>query len=52
MRSPGSERNLKAMPSRMSPECEEIAATRHAYIAAAITEIATARAELSGPQVG
>jgi hypothetical protein len=31
---------------------EEIAATRHAYVAAAITEIATLRAELSGPQVG
>jgi hypothetical protein len=31
---------------------DEIAATRHAYVAAAITEIATLRAELSGPQVG
>jgi hypothetical protein len=31
---------------------DEIAATRHAYIAAAITEIATLRAELSASQVG
>ena len=31
---------------------EEIVATRHAYIAAAITEIATLRGGLSGPQVG
>lgn len=30
----------------------EIAITRHAYIGAAVTEIATLRAELSGPQVG
>jgi hypothetical protein len=31
---------------------EEIAATRTAYVGAAVTEIATLRAELSGPQVG
>ena len=31
---------------------DEIAATRQAYIAAAITEIATLRGEISGPQVG
>ena len=31
---------------------EEIAATRHAYVAAAVTEIATLRAELSGPLLG
>ena len=31
---------------------DEIAATRHAYIAASITVIATARAELSGPRSG
>ena len=31
---------------------EEIAATRHAYVAAAVVEIASLRAELSGPQVG
>ena len=30
----------------------EIAATRSAYVAMAVTEIATLRAELSGPQVG
>jgi hypothetical protein len=30
----------------------EITATREAYIAAAVTEIATLRAELSGPQTG
>jgi hypothetical protein len=31
---------------------EEIAATRIAYVGAAVTEIATLRAELFGPQVG
>jgi hypothetical protein len=31
---------------------EEIAATRHAYIGAAITDIATLRGELSGRQLG
>ena len=31
---------------------DEIVATRHAYVAAVITDIATLRAELSGPQVG
>jgi hypothetical protein len=31
---------------------DEIVATRHAYIAAAITDIATLRAELSAPQLG
>jgi hypothetical protein len=30
----------------------EIVATRSAYVGAAITEIASLRAELSGPQVG
>jgi hypothetical protein len=30
----------------------EIEATSHAYVEAAVTEIATLRAELSGPQVG
>ena len=30
----------------------EIEATRHAYVAAAVTEIAVLRAELSGPLVG
>jgi hypothetical protein len=36
----------------MSDLEDEIAATRYAYIGAAVTEIATLRAELSGPQVG
>jgi hypothetical protein len=31
---------------------DEIAATRFAYVAAAVTEIASLRAELSGPQLG
>jgi hypothetical protein len=31
---------------------DEIAATRHAYVAAAVTEIAVMRAELSGPLLG
>ena len=30
----------------------EIAVARHAYVGAAVTEIATLRAQLSGPQVG
>jgi hypothetical protein len=31
---------------------EEIAATRHAYVGSAVTEIASFRARLSGPQHG
>jgi hypothetical protein len=31
---------------------QEIAATRSAYVGAAVTEIATLRAQLSAPQVG
>jgi hypothetical protein len=31
---------------------EEIEATRQLYVSSAVTEIATLRAELSGPQVG
>jgi hypothetical protein len=31
---------------------QEIAATRRAYVGAAVTEIATLRAEISGPQLG
>jgi hypothetical protein len=31
---------------------EEIATTRSAYVGAAVTEIATLRGQLSGPQVG
>jgi hypothetical protein len=30
----------------------EIAAASHAYVAAAVSEIATLRAQLSGPQLG
>jgi hypothetical protein len=36
----------------MADLTEEITATRHVYVGAAVTEIATLRAELSGPQVG
>jgi hypothetical protein len=36
----------------MSDLEQEIAATRYAYVGMAVTEIATLRAELSGPQVG
>jgi predicted regulator of Ras-like GTPase activity (Roadblock/LC7/MglB family) len=31
---------------------DELVAAHHAYVGAAVTEIATLRAELSGPQVG
>jgi hypothetical protein len=31
---------------------QEIAVARHAYVGAAVTEIATLQARLSGPQVG
>jgi hypothetical protein len=31
---------------------DEIAAARSAYVGAAVTEIASLRAELSGPQLG
>jgi hypothetical protein len=31
---------------------EEIVATRHAYVGSAVIEIASFRAQLSGPQVG
>jgi hypothetical protein len=36
----------------MADLAEEIAVTRHAYIAAAVTEIAVLRAELSGTLLG
>jgi hypothetical protein len=36
----------------MSDLEDEIAATRSAYVTAAVTEIATLRARLSGPQLG
>ena len=43
---------LSADGAYMADLAGEIAVTRHAYIGAAVTEIATLRAELSGPQVG
>ena len=43
---------LSIDPVYMEDLHDEIAATREAYIGAAITEIAILRAELSGPQVG
>ena len=36
----------------MADLVQEIAATRSAYVGAAVTEIASLRAELSGPQLG
>ena len=38
--------------SYMADLDQEIAIARHAYVGAAVTEIATLRARLSGPQVG
>ena len=43
---------LESQSAYMADLDDEIAATRHAYVLAAVTEIATLRAELSGPQVG
>ena len=39
-------------PTYMDDLHEEIEVTRHAYVAAAVTEIALLRAELSGPLRG
>ena len=36
----------------MADLAREIAATRSAYVGAAVTEIASLRAQLSGPQLG
>jgi hypothetical protein len=36
----------------MADLTDEIVVTRHAYVGAAVTEIATLRAELSGPLFG
>jgi hypothetical protein len=36
----------------MTDLTDEIGVTRHAYVGVAVTEIATLRAELSGPQLG
>jgi hypothetical protein len=43
---------LASDPAYMADLVEEIVATRQAYLGAAVTEIATLRAQLSGPQVG
>ena len=43
---------LADQDSYMADLDQEIAATRFAYVGAAVTEIATLRAQLSGPQVG
>jgi hypothetical protein len=42
----------RALASTVADLDEEIEATNQAYVGAAVTEIATFRAELSGPQVG
>jgi hypothetical protein len=39
-------------PAYMADLEEEIVSTRNAYVGAAVTEIASLRAQLSGPQVG
>jgi hypothetical protein len=43
---------LESCPAYMADLDDEIAATRNAYVGAAVTEIATLRAALSGPQLG
>jgi hypothetical protein len=43
---------LEGNAAYMADLDDEIAATRFAYVGAAVTEIASLRAELSGPQVG
>jgi hypothetical protein len=43
---------LESCSAHMDDLDDEIAATRHAYVGAAVTEIATLRAALSGPQLG
>jgi hypothetical protein len=43
---------LAANPAYMADLNGEIEATTCAYVGASVTEIATLRAELSGPQVG
>jgi hypothetical protein len=43
---------LAADTAYMADLDDEIAEVSHAYIGAAVTEIATLRAELFGPQVG
>ena len=43
---------LAANSAYMADLAHEIAATHAAYVGAAVTEIATLRAQLSGPRVG
>ena len=43
---------LEGNSAYMADLDHEIVATRSAYVGAAVTEIASLRAELSGPQVG
>ena len=43
---------LSSNSAYMADLDQEIAATRSAYVGAAVTEIATLRAQLAGPQVG
>jgi hypothetical protein len=43
---------LSDVPAYMADLEEEIESARHAYVGAAVTEIASLRAQLSGPQVG
>jgi hypothetical protein len=43
---------LAVNPAYMADLDGEIEATARAYVGAAVTEIATFRAELSGPQIG
>lgn len=44
--------DLESNSIYMEHLADEISAARHAYVGAAVTEIATLRAELSGPQRG
>jgi hypothetical protein len=46
------EAGLGADPAYMADLEDEIAATRAAWVGAAVTEIATLRGQLSGPQFG
>ena len=46
------EAGLALQPAYMADLDQEIAATRRAYVGAAVTEIATLRAEIAGPQLG
>jgi hypothetical protein len=43
---------LASDSAHMADLRDEIAAASHAYVGGAVTEIATLRAQLSGPQVG